>query len=299
MWPCGVLDRHSGCVSRVQLDVAAVGLHAATAKVSYLSFDLGPDAKVALVAIAGPQDGVGRGVLGLFDAQSGALIRILYENDHGRSDLDKPVAGEVAFSPDGSHAAAVVYDWAATRANISLVVYNTGDGAVVHTLENGLADFDCSMELDFSPDGQKLQCGNTVYDLTTYELSSLVRGNMVLPMYADFASSRPQAPDGTKISVRDLPSLTEIFDARATLSFAPDSVGLLEVWRAHPENRGQRWWTPSVFRYLSGVGVWDGKTQSLLRRFYANERYRAQAWARDGSHFGFVSDDLNLTVFVR
>jgi hypothetical protein len=49
MWPCGALDRSSGCVQRVQLDLAAAGLNPATARVDYMTFDLGPDATIALI----------------------------------------------------------------------------------------------------------------------------------------------------------------------------------------------------------------------------------------------------------
>jgi hypothetical protein len=71
-WPCGALDRTSGCVQRVALDLAAVGLDAATARPEWLSFDLGAEGRVALVSAAGPGGEGWRGVLALFDAETGA-----------------------------------------------------------------------------------------------------------------------------------------------------------------------------------------------------------------------------------
>jgi hypothetical protein len=299
MWPCGGLDHDSGCKSRVALDLAAVELDPAKTEVNYQGFDLGPRAEVALVGLAGPHDDGWRGVLALFDTRTGALMRVLHSSDHPSEDHDEQATFEVALSPDGSQVAAVVIDWNEDERLISLLVYDTRDGRVLHRLASDLPDFDCISMLDFSPDGRQLQCGYTVHDLVTGQQSSLVIGNDVLrPMIADFEPGGT-APDGTDVKVHDLPTRAEIFDSDASMIFAPDSIGLLEVWRAYRENRGQRWWTPAPFRELSAVGVWNGQTRTLIRRFEANERYRATAWARDGSHFGFVSDSFYLSVFVR
>jgi hypothetical protein len=300
MWPCGALDGSSGCVSRVQLDVAAVGLDPATARVDWRAFDLGSGAKVALVGLHGP-GGIGfRGTLALFDPQTGALIRLLNATETNNDDLDYPSTSEAAISPDGTQVAVGLYDWDAEEVSMTLQVFNVADGSVVATLPPNFGNGrDCLSMLDFSPDGTKLQCGFAVHDLVTGEVTSaLGPDDMMLPMYAEFVPG-DRAPDGTVVRTSDLPSQSSIFDASAGIVFAPDSVGMLEVWRAFHTARGQRWWTPEPFRYWSGVGVWDGQTKTLLRRFYANDRYMAEAWARDGSHFGFVSEDLYLTVFAR
>jgi hypothetical protein len=299
-WPCGALDSNSGCVQRVTLDVAAVGLDAATARVDWNGFDLGPGGKVALVGLNGPGGRGWRGTLALFDAQTGALIRLLAERESGDDDLDYPSTSEAAISPDGTQVAVGLYDSESEEFTMTLQVFDIADGAVVATLPATFGSGrDCLNMLDFSPDGTKLQCGHSVHDLVTGEVTSaLGPDDMMLPMYAEFVPG-DRAPDGTVVQMSDLPSRSEIFDADASIVFAPDSVGMLEVWRAYHTARGQRGWTPEPFRYWSGVGVWDGQTKTLLRRFYANDRYMAEAWARDGSHFGFVSDDLYLTVFAR
>jgi hypothetical protein len=300
MWPCGALDNDSGCISRVQLDVEAVGLDPSTARVDWDGFDLGPGAKVALVGLHGPGGKGYRGTLGLYDAQTGALIRLLDARESEDDDLDSPSTSEAAISLDGTQVAVGIYDWDAEEVSMTLQVFNTADGSVTATLPPTFGNgHDCLNMLDFSPDGTKLQCGHAVIELATGQVSSALDANdMILPMYAEFVPGR-RAPDGTVVETSDLPSRSSIFDADASIVFAPDSVGMLEVWRAHHTARGQRWWTPAPFRYRSGVGVWDGQTKTLLRRFYANDRYMAEAWARDGSHFGFVSDNLHLTLFAR
>jgi hypothetical protein len=300
MWPCGALDGSSGCVQRVQLDVEAVGLDPATARVDWGGFDLGPDGKVALVGLNGP-GGIGwRGTLALFDAQTGALIQLLDARESADDDLKQPSTSEVALSLNGNQVAAGLYDWDADKVSMTLQVFNVADGSVTTTFPRDFGNGrDCVAMLDFSPDGTKLQCGGAVHDLTNGQISGAYNAEGILaPMYAESVPGE-RAPDGTVVVISDLPSRSEIFDADANIVFAPDSVGMLEVWGAYHTSRGQRWWTPAPFRYLSGVGVWDWKTKTLQRRFYANERYVATAWARDESHFGFVSDDFQLTVFRR
>ncbi len=304
MWPCGALDGSSGCRSRVALDLDAAGLQAATARVGWVAFDLGPEAETALLAAFGPTAAGRRGVLALFDTQTGALIRLLHAEDFPDDYPGSWNEVVAALSPDGRRAAAMLRGGGDDDAPWPLTIYDTISGAVLHRLPGHGPN--CVSMLDFSPDGTKLQCGFTVHDLETGQVSSALDDNrMVLPMYADFPPGA-RAPDGTVVRSYDLPSGTEIFEANArifednaSMHFAPDSIGLLEVWQARHENRGQRWWTPSVFRYLAGVGVWDGQSKTLLRRIYANERYQVSAWARDGGYFGFVSDDFHLTVFRR
>jgi WD40 repeat protein len=299
MWPCGALDGSSGCLSHVALDLDAAGLDPATARPGWLAFDLGPGAEIALVTASGPTTNGGRGVLALFDTRTGGLIRLLHAEDFPNGDPGFEPASEAALSPDGTRAAAAIRSRSDQGAPLQLRIYDTRTGDTVRTLAAQEFGPDCTAMLDFSPDGAKLQCGFTVYDIETGQASSALNDDdMLLPMFADFPPGG-RAPDGTVVRPTDLPMRTNIFDADATTHFAPDSIGLVEVWRAYRENRGQRWWTPSVFRYLSSVGVWDGQTKTLLRRIYANERYEATTWSRDGSHFGFVSDDFHLTVFRR
>jgi hypothetical protein len=229
-----------------------------------------------------------------------ALIRLLDDGEHTDSDFRQSFTTEAALSHDSMQVAAGLIDWQAGEVAMTLTLFNTADGSIAATMPAGSGNgHDCVGMLDFSPDGTRLQCGGTVYDLATGKTASAYdTADILLSMYADFPPG-DRAPNGAVVRPSDLPSRTAIFDADANMHFAPDSVGLLEVWRAYFNNRGQRWWTPSVFRYLSGVGVWDGQTKTLLRRFYANERYSATAWSRDATRFGFVSDDFYLTVFRR
>jgi hypothetical protein len=300
MWPCGGLDRVSGCISRVALDMAELGLDPATARVDWNAFDLGPGAGQALVGISGPGGAGWRGVLALFDARTGALIRVVADAELADADLDQPFVSEAAFSGDGTMIAAGFFDWEASEVSMALKVFALAEGAMTSELPMDFSNGrECQTMLDFSPDGMRLQCGGTVYDLATLQATSAYDADgMMLPMYAEFPPGE-RAPDGTVVRSIDLPTRTTIFDGDAGMYFAPDSVGLLEVWRAYRENRGQRWWTPAPFRELAAVGVWDGQTVTLQRRFYANERYLATAWARDGGHFGFVSEDFHLSVFQR
>jgi hypothetical protein len=299
MWPCGAFDRVSGCKSRVALDLHETGLDPAAAEVDWRTFDLGPSGKTALVGAVGPVSGGWRGVLGLFDTRTGKQLRLIHAIEHSFYDDAEQFITEAALSRDGSLVAMSLRTYDGDDADVELFVFEAETGKTVGYFEAFEAFNDCTAMLDFSPDGTKLQCSVTVYDLVTGERASALDGNgNMQPMYADFPPGN-RAADGTEVAPYDLPAQTELSNSADNMHFAPDSVGLLEVLRAYRELSGARWWTPAPFRELSAVGVWDGQTKTLLRRFRANERYMATAWARDGSHFGFVSEDFHLSVFQR
>jgi hypothetical protein len=88
-------------------------------------------------------------------------------------------------------------------------------------------------------------------------------------------------------------------DSDKRARFAPGSTGVLVLSRAYRENRGQRRYTPPVFRRLAAVELWDGKTREFQRGFYANRRYQQAAWSQDSALFGLISADLHLDLFAR
>jgi hypothetical protein len=300
-WPCGMLDQSSGCVSSVKLDIAAAGLDPATAQPGWLSFDLAPGGRTALVGMSGPVETGWRSVLALFDAKTGSLVRVLYSADDPQGSADDLPLWEAALSPDGSLAAGVIRARQDGRPMSTLQVFSVADGRLMTTLFQTDEASDCKTMLDFSADNKRLQCGFGIFDLSDGTQTSIIQGDTILfPMLADFATMYPRAPDGTQIGYAEALSMLELFDSLGeTFSYAPDSKGLLQVARAYRENRGQRFYTPAVFRRLSVVGVWDGKTKTLLRSFYVNQRYVMTAWSRDSAFFGFVTGDLRLEVFAR
>ncbi|MGL4236985.1 WD40 repeat domain-containing protein [Tabrizicola sp.] len=295
MWPCGALDRTSGCVSSVMLDVEALGHDPSAAWANLFTFDLSPGGKTALVSMMDKPEAGQRSTLAVFDAKTGALLQLLYNEINGA------FFEEAALSPDATLAAASYR----TGRDGTLAIYRVADGSVIKTLkktEGGEPQrFHCQAMLAFSPDNTKLQCGSELFDIASGTASSLVEDNeYTFPLLAAFNGTfRSTASDGTRIEPPDLNSPLNLFDAQVRVSFAPDSVGLLEVWLAYGENRGQRFFTPSVFRRMSAVGVWDGKTKELKRSFYANRRYVLTAWSRDSAYFGLITDDLRLEVFKR
>ncbi len=311
-WPCGALDRSSGCVSSVTLDVAALGYDPDVAWISWRGFDLSADGEIAVVPIWQNYSDSRRSTLALFNAETGAMLRILYDDTVSRSfPRGNTMIGEVALSPDGSLVAAATLTGSSGDEIGTLSVYDTTDGGLSKTLKLPEEEFlGCNGRLDFSTDGTKLQCGDDLHDLATGTVSSLLRnGEVVYPVPADeFFMQNATAPDGTRIDMWDVGSpVRAVFrnhenppEASAGWAvFAPDSAGLLEVWVVDRDTFRYPFYVPAVFRVMSGVAIWDGKTRQLQGSFYSNRRYRFSAWSRGSTYFGFVSDDFQLEVFRR
>lgn len=293
LWPCGALDRTSGCVSSVTLDVAALGLSPADTYVEARNLDLGPDAGVALVGLKTLKDGEWRVLLAVFDAGSGQPVRVLSETTGA-----EPWMGEIALSPDASLAAAVISQGGST----ALEVYRLADGSLVRRLwEDASSGRDCVSMLDFGADGRMLQCYTLAHDLETGATESLVddNGDFRFPILAAFSAMGTRAPDGTDVRLADLNAGLELFDSLQRAFFASDSQGLLSLRIAHGTNRGQRLYTPPGFRRMAAVTVWDGQTLEIQREFYANQRYRWAAWSQDAKLFGLLTSDLRLDIFTR
>jgi hypothetical protein len=299
-WPCGPLDQNSGCVSSVKLDIAAVGLDPATAAVGWLSFDLSPGGRLALVGMSGPVETGWRSVLALFDAKTGGLVRVLDEEDRPGGAEDDLIISGAALSPDGSLAAGLLYERRDGARLSKLVVYTVSDGRILRTLREGDWTFDCTSMLDFTNDNKQLQCGFELFDLANGTTTSVLKDqDVVYPVPADFPGDFARAPDGTRVDAFTFNPRLQLFDATDTFSFAPDSVGLLQTRRAHRPVRGLRQFTPPVLRAMSAVALWDGKAAALDRSFQTNRWYVRSAWSRDSAFFGFVTGDLRLEVFAR
>ncbi|MFN4204145.1 MAG: hypothetical protein ACK4GM_13925 [Tabrizicola sp.] len=300
LWPCGALDRSSGCIASVTLDVGGLGLPPGETSVDFRGMDLGPEASMALVALKAQTDAGRKVLLALFDARTGQPIRALAEASG--ADL-KLGFGEIALSSDGTLAAAVVPSPGEAGLKTALNVYRVADGGLVRTLWEVPADekAGCVSALDFSPDGRKLQCGTSAYDLETGVPESLIdaTGNFRYPVFAAFSALGADAPDGTTVSPSDLNAALDLFDSTQSAFFAADSRGLLSLRTAHYQNRGQRLYTPPVFRRMAAVTLWDGKTLKIQREFHANRRYDWAAWSQDATMFGLLTEDLRLDVFSR
>lgn len=306
MWPCGALDRTSGCVSSVTLDVAALGFDTDRSKVTGSAFDLSPGGKTALVGIVGKVGDDMRVVLALYESGTGAMLRVLLDK------TETPVDGvfgayisEAALSPDGALAAAASGWREGDAAFHMLAVYRVADGSVVKTLVSreqtkDASGFDCTAMLDFSAEGTKLQCSHTLYDIATGSETSLLRdGDLVFPMPADFPPGG-LAPDGSRAGDLGLkPPIELVYDNFQSWHFAPDSNGLLSVARVSGSAVGKPSYVPAVFRQRSAVILWDAKTKELRRSFYANHRFTQTAWSRDSAYFGLITEDLRLEVFRR
>jgi hypothetical protein len=315
-WPCGYLDKTSGCVSSTALNVSALGLDPTGTKVDYTAFDIGPDAKVALIGFTGPSEDRYRSVLATFDTRTGEPIRVLRDMRGGKlEDKESTRSGfdHIALSADGSLAAS--WGWGnrdTADYEFKLLVQNTSDGSiarVVYDLKRDQRAF-CSGVFDFTPDNRKLQCGSTVIDLATGEEASLSKdGNYVYPAYGDFSAGMAIAADGTEVRYDTLRRLggdrialkspLRLVDSVQDYAFSPDSKHFLESYRAHRENRGARLYTPPVFRKLSAIAVWNADTRKLERSFFTNARYWRVAWSRDGAYFGMVNRDMTLQMFRR
>ncbi len=317
MWPCGRFERTSGCVSSAKLDVPALGLDPNGTRVDFTSFDIGPDAKVALIGFTGPSSDRYRSVLATFNARTGELIRVLRDLRGGEiKDKESKLSGfdHIALSADGSLAAS--WGWGnehTANPEFKLLVQNMSDGSiakVVYDLKSNQGDF-CGLMLDFTPDKKKLQCGSKLIDLATGAETPLSEdGNYVYPVYGDFSAGfRAVAPNGTEVRHDTLRRLggrritlnspIDLVDSVQDYAFSPDSKYFLESYRAHRENRGIRLYTPSVFRKLSVIGVWNADAQKLERSFSTNVRYWRVAWSRDSAYFGVVNRDLTLQMFKR
>ncbi|MGL4236984.1 hypothetical protein [Tabrizicola sp.] len=309
MWPCGALDRTSGCVSGVRLDVAAAGLDPDTAEADWWAFDLSPSGDTALVGIWDKANGAEpRSVLALYDTATGAVLRVLHDTSDYQSSGEYRLTQEAALSPDGSLAAAITDTVQGDELVSELIIYDTADGRVLKTITRDKDDYEyraahCNAMLDFSADGTKIQCGYKVFDIATGNASSVRRSDdsVIYPVFADESLMQPIAPDGTEfLSKQDKQSFALNFNGMLDLYyFAPDSVGLLGVQIPHDKNSGKRFYIPSIFRQMSAVEIWDGKAKELQRSFYSNRLYIRTAWSRDSAYFGFVTDDLRLEVFKR
>lgn len=315
-WPCGYLDKTSGCVASATLNVSALGLEPDATKVNYASFDVGPDAKVALIGLTGPSGDRYRSVLATFDTKTGEPIRVLRDLRGGKlEDKESTRSGfdNIALSADGALAASWAWGNKDTADyEFKLLVQNTSDGSVakvVYDVKSGHSDF-CGLVLDFTPDNKKLQCSSKVIDLATGDEISLSKdGKYVYPFYGDFSAGFAIAPDGTEVRYDTLrriggnritlSSPVGLVDSVQNYAFSPDSKYFLESYRAHRENRGARLYTPPMFRKLSAIAVWNADTRKLERSFYTNVRYWQIAWSRDGTHFGVVNRDLTLQMFKR
>lgn len=300
LWPCGAFDRTSGCVSSVALDVASLGLDPDKTLVETDAIDLGPDAQVALVGLTTPTDSGLRVVLALFDARTGQPIRSLADGSSARFEL---WIGEVALSSDGALAAAVIASQGKAGLQSALSVFRVADGTLVRTLwtsTEGMLD-DCVGRLDFSPDGRQLQCSSSVYDLETGASASMIGadGRYVFPVYAGQSGIGAEAQDGTYARLSVMKQTLALKDSTLKAVFAADSTGLVSLRRAARENRGQPLYAPPIFRRLSVVTLWDGKTMQIQREFYANQRYRSIAWSQDAKLFGLATADLRLDIFSR
>jgi hypothetical protein len=304
-WPCGALDRTSGCVSSVKLDVAALGLDPETATLTWNSFDLAAGGNTALVGIIGSTRDRARLVLAIFDTETGAVVRVL-EDKTATSPEDYNVdIADAALSPDGLLAAATVSWREGDLSYDVLAVYSVTDGSLLKTLAKRVEvrddeKFDCLGLLDFSADGAKLQCFERIYDLVDGGVTPLPKtdGQWNFPILADSVASG-LAPDGTTFRSLDVDLPIDVYDGLAWPYFAPDSVGLLTVSVVWPRNIPQQFYLPAVFRQNSAVILWNSKTKQAQRSFYSNRRYVLKAWSRDSAWFGFVTGDLRLEVFKR
>lgn len=299
-WPCGGLDTSSGCVSTAVLDVGSLGLDPGATQVEYQGFDLGPAGGVALVALKEQTPEGARIVLALFDGRTGSLLRSLAER-RGRG--AEAYVAQVALSADAALAAAVITAEVDGEMQTSLDVYRVADGSLVKSIWTVRGDERayCTSMLAFSPDGRKVQCFTQVHDLESGVVETVTDavGNFRYPIFAGFAGMDAVAPDGTRAVLADLPTPLPLFDSDRWARFTSDSASILILSRAYRENRGQRLYTPPVFRRLAAVELWDGKSRQYQRGFYANRRYQLASWSQDAALFGLISDDLHLDLFTR
>ncbi|MFN8081911.1 MAG: WD40 repeat domain-containing protein [Kineosporiaceae bacterium] len=318
-WPCGRLDRGGTCVSSTRLDVAALGLDPGTTRVDFRSFDLGPGARTALVGVTGRSGERYRTVLALFDARTGAPIRVLRDLAGGpvsEGNGSSSAVDGAAFSPDGTR----VVSWAwgtGTGGAIEndLRIQDTANADVVTTLHQGspLGVRPCAATVGLSPDNTQVQCADTVTDLASGTTRSLWDGSRRLtPRYAGFSGGYLAiAADGTLVEGGALerpdggartpltPRVTIADEGISNYGFSPDGRYLFDAHAAYSANRGTRRITPAPFRTLSVIGIWNVRTARLERTLTLNDRYHQIAWSRDGSRFGIVTRDLDVQVFTR
>jgi hypothetical protein len=305
-WPCGVLDRTSGCISSVTLDVEALGFDPGVADVfDARSFDVAPGAALALVSLGGKADEGVRSALALFDTKTGKVKHVLHNHLAASTYGPEPAIREAAFSPDGSLAAALQVTIENAEPAVRLVVYDVAGGSVRATLIDAVGSdetdgLDCTGMFDFNADGRLLQCGSRLFALADGSWTSLVKDDdYQFPIPAEFMGE--WAPDGTDRDDLDLPSALLLQDVVDLWTFAPDSAGLIELQRSWARDR--RWpirpFYIADFWQMSGVAIWDAKARMLTRSFYSNQRYVALSWSRDAQHFGFIDDDLRLEIFTR
>ncbi len=305
MWPCGALDKTSGCVSSVVLDVAAVGIDPSATYIPWGSFDLSSGGKLALVGLRAPLDERGgvRTVLATFDAEAGAPLQVLHDSSGNIYTGSHSYIDEVAaLSRDASLVAARIVTQEVDGAlHSALNIYRLSDGRLISVLRGD--NYNCNDMLDFGSDGERLQCGRWIFDVESGagEQIADADGNFRRPMLADSSGSVYEAiaPDTTRIKLSELESATDSADTSGRLVFAPDSTGLLEVQNSYSRRGVRRFFPPGVFHQMSAVSVWHGKTKTLQRSFFSNRRYIRTAWSRDSAYFGFVSNDLQLEVFKR
>lgn len=307
--PCGGWDKQSGCVTTVRLDTRALDFVPGTLTVGFESLDLSVGAETILVGLNGyRQNPTGEGerdydgVLALFNARTGQLIRVLREVDG----LELSVTSaspmrEVALSPDGQLAAS--FSIGATENG--LLVQRTSNGAIVNRVESESPPellVSCEASLDFSSDNQFLECGNSVYTISDGTETGLVE-----PRLSDLSVWRfGRAPDGTVVDdagirrtdgeILPLRSPLHLSDsAYRTFMFAPNSQWFLEAESVY---QLQGIWNivPPPFRRLSAIQVWnvDAELQHVL---FTHKRFSLLAWSRDSQYFAMLNEDLTVQVF--
>ncbi|MEL7082868.1 MAG: WD40 repeat domain-containing protein [Cyanobacteria bacterium J06597_1] len=309
-WPCGRWDEQSGCVAAVRLDTRELGFVPGTLNVGFESFDLSAGAETILIGLNGyRQNPTGAnnhdygGILALFNARTGQLIRVLREVDglEQRAFGTAPMR-EVALSPDGQLAAS--FSTGAT--DNGLLVQRTFDGTIVDWVIESEAPpewgFSCGASLDFSPNNQFLECGNSVYTISDGTKTGLTE-----PRLSDLSVWRlGRAPDGTVVDEEGirrtdgetipLRSPLQFSDsAYKTFMFAPNSQWFLEAESVY---QVQGIWSivPPPFRRLSTIQVWNIDAE-LQRTLFTNKRFSLLAWSRDSQYFAVLNEDLTVQIF--
>jgi hypothetical protein len=321
MWPCGSLDRTSGCVSSVRLDIEAAGIDPATVEPYLIAFDLSSGGKSALINVEGKIEDVWYSVLALYDVKSGRVLRVIDKHELESLAYDAYDADErVALSSDSSLAVMV----RGKRWEYPITLYNTADGRIIRSSTIGGEDFLVSLfasgcvldpfwitslsyselgsdreKLQFSADNSKIQCDDYVFEIKSGSIAPITKNDR------DLFPKFPVTPDSDHASFSDnssprdlVESYTSFKDQFDRLYLAPDDVGHLHV----SENRSPDEWSvsyflPSIFRREAAVAVTD--LAEPRRKFYSNQIYGMATWSRDAEYFGLISRDFELELYKR
>jgi hypothetical protein len=319
MWPCGSLDRTSGCVSSARLDIEATGIDPTSVELFTMAFDLSSGGKSALINIEGNTEDGSYGVLALYDVQTGRMLRVIDKYEMKFSAAYFPEI--LAFSTDSSLAVMVSRQ---ENGSYLMSVYRMADGRVIKSwtteneeIFNKFGRFRCVMpsnlaslfgksevgrdrrKLQFSADNSKIQCANFVFDIESGSITPIEKND------SDIFPEFPLMPNSEHVDYGNQGQpmdLTEIYgsfgEPLVQLYLAPDDVGQLQVSVDFSrQSWGEASFALSAFRRVSAVDVRD--LTALRRRFYSNRAYGMATWSRDAEYFGLISYDFKLELYKR